>query len=434
MSNILAIVGRPNVGKSTLFNRLVGSKKAIVESESGITRDRHYGKSNWNGVEFSVIDTGGYVFGSEDVFEKEIRRQAEVAIQEANVIIFILDVTTGLTAMDADVAKILRRSNKKVFTVANKVDNNALRFEINEFYKLGLGELYSISAINGSGTGDLLDDVVKEFDADFKIEEPDTPKIAVVGRPNVGKSSLINVLLEEERNIVTEIAGTTRDSLYTEFKKYGYDFTLVDTAGLRRKAKVNDDVEFYSNIRSIKAIENSDVCLLMLDAENGIEAQDLAIISLLNKNNKGLVVCVNKWDLLEKETNTMKEYKNGILKRLEPDNDVPIVFVSVLNKQRVFKALDALIQVYENRKRQISTSKFNEYILDVIERNNPPALKGKYIQIKYAHQIKTPYPTFVFYCNLPQYIREPYKRFLENKIREKWDFSGAPMRLFFRKK
>lgn len=434
MSNILAIVGRPNVGKSTLFNRLVKVKKAIVEEESGITRDRHYGKSDWNGVDFSVIDTGGYVFGSDDIFEKEIRNQVTVAIEEADALVFVVDVMVGLTAEDLDVAKLLRRTDKKVYLVVNKVDNNTLRQDIDEFYKLGLGEIYPVSAANGSGTGDLLDDVVKVFNKDYEEEENELPRISIVGRPNVGKSSLINTLLDEERNIVTSIAGTTRDSIHTEFNKFGYHFNIVDTAGLRRKSKVNDNVEFYSNLRSIRAIENSDVCLLMLDAENGIEAQDLAILSLIQKNNKGVVIAVNKWDKIEKETNTMKRMEEHIRKRTEPDNDIPVIFTSVINKSRVFKALDALMQVYENKNRKISTSKLNEYILNEIKRNNPPAIKGKFVQIKYAHQLKTRYPSFAFYCNFPQYVQESYLRFLENRIRDKWEFSGAPVKVFIRKK
>ncbi|MCK4407542.1 MAG: ribosome biogenesis GTPase Der, partial [Bacteroidales bacterium] len=430
-----AIVGRPNVGKSTFFNRLVESRQAIVEPTSGVTRDRHYGKTDWNGIEFSVIDTGGYVVGSNDIFEEEIRKQIAFAIDEADVIIFMVDVKEGLTGMDEDVANILRKSEKKVFLVVNKVDSNKRLIDANEFYQLGFDNIYCISSINGSGTGDLLDDVVKEFPETKKEQIPDLPKYAVVGRPNVGKSSFINVLLGDERNIVTPVAGTTRDSIYTRYNSFGFDFMLVDTAGLRKKGKVYENIEFYSVMRSIRAIENSDVCLLLVDARDGFEGQDLNIFHLAEKNKKGVVIVVNKWDLINKESNTHKEFEAKIRERTAPFKDVPIVFTSVINKQRIFKALELAHKVYKNRRNRITTSKLNDFLLPIIEATPPPAAsRGRYIKIKYITQLPTPFPAFVFFCNLPQDVKDPYKRFLENKIRENFDFTGVPIQIYFRKK
>ncbi|MCK9400521.1 MAG: ribosome biogenesis GTPase Der [Bacteroidales bacterium] len=434
MPNIIAIVGRPNVGKSTLFNRLVKSRQAIVEETAGVTRDRHYGKSDWNGVEFSVIDTGGYVEGSDDIFEEEIRRQVELAIGESDVILFMVDVKDGLTGMDGDVSSMLRKSRKKVFLVANKVDNTYRTFDINEFYELGLGQVYGISSINGSGTGELLDDVVKEFKDTIAADIPDLPRIAVVGRPNVGKSSLINALLGVERHIVTPIAGTTRDTIFTPYNSFGFEFLLVDTAGLRKKGKVTENIEFYSVMRAVRAIEQSDVCLLMIDAGDGLEGQDLNILSLIEKNHKGVVILINKWDLAEKANNTMRDMETYIKSRTAPFTDIPIVFTSVLNKQRIFKAMEWARQVYENKNRQVPTSKLNELLLPIIEATPPPQTKGKYVKIKYITQLKTHYPTFAFFCNMPQYIKEPYARFLENKLRENFDFTGVPIQIFFRQK
>jgi len=436
MSNIVAIVGRPNVGKSTLFNRLIKNRQAIVEESSGVTRDRHYGKSDWNGREFSVIDTGGYVVGSEDIFEGEIRKQVDLAIDESDVIIFMVEVKTGLSPLDEEVADILRRQKKPVFLVANKVDNSQRTHDIHEFYSLGLGEVYGISAMNGGGTGDLLDDLVKKFrddddDDDFEL---DLPKIAVVGRPNVGKSSLVNALLGHERNIVTPIAGTTRDSLYTRFQGFGFDFQLVDTAGIRKKAKVHENIEYYSTLRSIRSIEKSDVIMLLLDAENGFEAQDMSIFQIAQRNHKGIVILVNKWDLIEKDHKTTKEYEEHIRRKIAPFTDVPIMFISVLNKQRLIKALQLALDVYERRTTKITTSKLNKIMLEEIENYPPPAWKGKYIQIKYVTQLPIHYPAYVFFCNLPQYIRDSYRRFIENKLREHIDLTGVPIEVFFRKK
>ena len=436
MGNILAIVGRPNVGKSTLFNRLVGMRQAIVDETAGVTRDRHYGKSDWNGKEFSVIDTGGYAINTDDIFENEIRKQALLAIDEADIILFMVDVTTGITDFDDSVADVLRRQKKKVFLVVNKVDNSARIFDSNEFYKLGLGEPYCVSSISGSGTGDLLDDVVKCFSENIEIndETDNLPRIAVVGKPNVGKSSLTNALLGEERNIVTPIAGTTRDSIETRYCKFDFDFFIVDTAGLRKKNKVVEDLEFFSVMRSVRSIENSDVCILMLDASQGVEAQDMSIYNLIIKNKKGCVIVVNKWDLIEKETNTMCDYKKKIIERIAPFIDVPIIFVSVLNKQRIYDVLQAAVKVAENRKRKIPTRQLNDTLLPIIEETPPPAIKGKYIKVKYITQLASPTPTFAFFCNLPQYIKEPYKRFLENRLRENFEFTGCPVQLFFRQK
>ena len=432
---LVAIVGRPNVGKSTFFNRLVGMRQAIVDSTAGTTRDRHYGKTDWNGHEFSIIDTGGYSTGSDDIFEDEIRKQVMLAIDEADVILFMVEVSTGITDLDMAMADILRRSSKKIFLVVNKVDNYDLIYSSHEFYSFGLGDPYCISSMSGSGTGDLLDAVVAALPDDKADElEEGLPRITVVGRPNVGKSSLTNALLGKERNIVTPIAGTTRDSINTRYNKYGLDFYLVDTAGLRKKGKVNEDLEFYSVMRSIRAIEASDVCILMLDAQQGLESQDLNIHNLIVRNRKGCVIVVNKWDLIEKGNNTMKEWKEALEKRLAPFNDIPIIFTSALNKQRILDVLQTAIRVYESRSRRISTSEFNDYMLPIIEETPPPSTKGKYIRIKYAMQLPTPTPQFVFFCNLPQYIRENYRRFLENKIRERWDFSGVPMQIYFRQK
>ena len=435
MSNIVAIVGRPNVGKSTLFNRLTESRQAIVDETSGVTRDRQYGKSDWNGKSFSVIDTGGYVMGGDDEFEVEIRKQVQLAIEEADVILFLVDAREGLTPMDEDVADLLRKSKKRVMLVANKVDNAKEMDNLSEFYILGLGDPYPIAGISGSGTGDLLDAVVADFTEGDDDETEGLPRIAVVGRPNVGKSSFINFITGQERNIVTPIAGTTRDSIYTRYNMFGFDFNFVDTAGLRKKSKVYEDLEFYSVMRSIRSIENSDVCILMLDASQGLEQQDINIFSLIQRNNKGVVVVVNKWDLVEKNNNTHREFEELIRSRIAPFDDVPIVFTSVLNKQRVFKVLETAKQVYESRSRRIPTSELNELLLPIVkEQNPPPSVKGKWIKIKYVTQLPTHYPQFVFFCNLPQYIRDPYKRYVENRIREIWDFHGVPISIFFRAK
>ena len=433
--SLVAIVGRPNVGKSTLFNRLVGQRQAIVDATAGTTRDRHYGKTDWNGREFSVIDTGGYTVNSEDIFEDELRRQVMLAIDEADVILFLVEVSTGVTDLDEMMADILRRTEKRVILVCNKVDNNDLIYSSHEFYALGLGEPYCISSMSGSGTGDLMDEILKALPEDSKaLYEEELPRITIVGRPNVGKSSLTNALLGHERNIVTDIAGTTRDSIHTRYNKYGMDFYLVDTAGMRKKGKVTEDLEFYSVMRSIRAIENSDVCILMLDAQQGIESQDLNIHNLIVRNRKGCVIVVNKWDLVEKDSNTMKEWREFLEKKLAPFSDIPIIFTSVLNKQRIMDVLQCAIRVYESRRRRIPTSELNDYILPIIENTPPPATKGKYIKIKYATQLPTPTPQFAFFVNLPQYIREPYRRFIENKLREQWDFAGVPIQIYFRAK
>lgn len=435
MSNTLAIVGRPNVGKSTLFNRLTKTQEAIVESVSGVTRDRIYGTSDWNGYEFSVIDTGGYVHGSDDTFEEEIRKQVLFAIDESEAILFILDVREGINPLDEDVADLLRKSKKPVFVAANKADTPNVIENIGEFYGFGLGDVFPISSINGSGTGDLLDEVVKTFTKMTDEEDPEIPRIAVVGRPNVGKSSLINTLLGDERNIVTPIAGTTRDSIYTRYTAFGHDFMLVDTAGLRKKGKVYENIEFYSTLRTIRTIEKADVCIVMIDAQSGIEKQDINIFHLAEKNKKGIVLVVNKWDLVEKETNTHLKFEKLIREKIAPFNDVPIVFTSVKEKQRIFKTLEFASEVFEKRTKQIPTSKLNEYLLPIIENNPPPtASRGRYLRIKYIMQLKTATPQFVFFCNLPEDVKDNYKRFLENKIREKYDFCGVPIQLFFRKK
>lgn len=433
--SIVAIVGRPNVGKSTLFNRLIGTRKAIVNDTAGTTRDRHYGKSDWSGREFSVIDTGGYITGSDDIFEDEIRKQVLLAIDEADVILFMVEVSTGITDLDMDMADILRRTDKKVLLVVNKVDNNKQIYDSHEFYSLGLGDPINISAMSGSGTGEMMDAIIEALPDDSKAEElEDLPKFAIIGRPNVGKSSLTNALLDSERNIVTPIAGTTRDSIHTRYNKFGMDFYLIDTAGLRKKTKVSEDLEFYSVLRSIRSIESSDVCILMLDGTQPVESQDMNIFSLVIRNKKGCVIVVNKWDLIEKETNTMKEYTEEIKRRISPFDDVPIIFTSVVNKQRILDVLQTAMRVYESRKRKISTSQLNEYLLPIIENTPPPAIKGKYIRIKYVTQLASPTPTFAFFANLPQYIRDPYRRFLENKIRARWDFEGVPIQIFFRNK
>ena len=433
MGNILAIVGRPNVGKSTFFNRLVGGREAIVDEFSGVTRDRHYGKSEWGGRHFSVIDTGGYVVGSEDKFESAIRKQVQLAIEEADAIVFMVDVETGVTGMDKEVAKLLRQANKKIFLVANKVDNNMRIAQAAEFYSMGLGEVYTVSSINGSGTGDLLDEVVKDFSTEEPVEE-DVPRISVVGRPNAGKSSFINALLGEDRNIVTPEAGTTRDSVDTRYKAFGFDFLFMDTAGVRKKSKVHEDLEFYSVMRSIRAIESSDVCILMLDASEGIGVQDVNLFGLIEKNNKGVVILVNKWDLIEKDTHTSKRLEEEIKERIAPFKDVQIIFTSVINKQRIHKALEAAVQTFENKSRKIKTSVLNDKFLPIIQQNPPPAIKGKYIKIKYITQLPLAYPAFVFFANLPQYVKEPYKRFLENKLRDQYNFKGSPVKIFIRKK
>jgi len=435
MGNIVAVVGRPNVGKSTFFNRLTGSKDAIVDEQAGVTRDRHYGKVEWNGREFSVIDTGGYVTHSEDVFEEEIRKQVLLAIEEADVILFMVDVTCGITDLDEEVADILRRCGKKVFLVVNKVDNGERQYDAHVFHTFGLGDLFMISSISGSGTGDLLDAVVSALPRDARQEEEaDIPRFAIVGRPNAGKSSLVNALLGEERNIVTPVAGTTRDANYTRYNRFQHDFYLIDTAGLRKKGKVTEDLEFYSVMRAIRAIENSDVCLLMIDATRGIEAQDVSIFQLIQRNRKGVVILVNKWDLVEKDNKTLSVFEKAVRERIAPFTDVPIIFTSAVTKQRLQKVLEEAMRVYHNRIRKIPTSKLNEVMLKFIEDTPPPSVKGKYIKIKYATQLPTMAPSFAFFCNHPQYLREAYKRYLENRLRETYDFSGVPIQIFFREK
>ncbi len=435
MSNIIAIVGRPNVGKSTLFNRLTESRKAIVDESAGVTRDRQYGKGVWNGIDFSVIDTGGYAVNSEDIFEGEIRKQVMLAIEEADVILFVVDVENGVTDMDEEVAAVLRRSTKKVFIAVNKVDNNSRIIDSHEFYSLGLGELYCISSMTGSGTGELLDAIVQEFPEKVMDEtEENVPHFAIIGRPNVGKSSFINALTGDDRNIVTEIAGTTRDSIHTRYNKFGHDFYLVDTAGLRKRTKVKEDVEFYSTMRSIRAIEDSDVCILILDATRGMEAQDVSIFHLIERNKKGVVILVNKWDLIEKDNSSTIEFTKQIKERISPFVDVPILFISALTKQRILKALETAVEVYENRSKKVKTSELNEVMLKAIEAYAPPSIKGKYVKIKYVTQLPSKTPSFAFFANLPQYIKEPYRRYLENKVRENFNFSGVPIQIFMRKK
>ena len=435
--SLLAIVGRPNVGKSTLFNRLVEMRQAIVDQTAGTTRDRHYGKCEWCGREFSVVDTGGYTSGGDDVFEEEIRKQVVLAVEEADAVLFMVEAATGITDYDAEIADMLRRSKKPVILTVNKVDSGEKMYDAYQFYSLGLGEIYSISAANGSGTGDLLDAVVAALPKDedkTPDDRADLPHIAIVGKPNVGKSSLTNALLGQERNIVTPVAGTTRDSIATHYNKFGHEFMLVDTAGMRRKTKVHEDLEFYSVMRSIRAIENADVCILMIDASTGIEAQDMAIFNLIQRNRKGCVVVINKWDTVQKDSNTMKQYTAAIRERLAPNNDLPIIFTSVINKQRILDTLEAASRVYENYSRRISTRVLNDEMLPEIENYPPPAWKGKYIKVKYITQLPTRFPAIAFFCNLPQYIRDPYKRFLENKLREKFDFCGCPLTIYFRQK
>ena len=434
--SLVAIVGRPNVGKSTLFNRLVGMRQAIVDETAGVTRDRHYGRCEWCGSEFSVVDTGGWSSGSDDVFEEEIRKQVVIAIDEADVVLFMVEAATGITDYDAEIADILRRSKKPVVLCVNKVDSGEKMYDSYQFYSLGLGEVWSISAANGSGTGDLLDEIVKLLPEEKEQEDPfaDLPHIAIVGKPNVGKSSLTNALLGEERNIVTPVAGTTRDSIATHYNKFGHEFMLVDTAGMRRKNRVDEDLEFYSVMRAIRAIEHSDVCILMIDANNGMEAQDMAIFNLIQRNRKGCVLVVNKWDTFPKESNTMKEYTKGLKARIAPFDDVPIIFTSVINKQRILDVLNEVNHVYENYSRKISTSQLNEVMLPEIENYPPPAWKGKYVKIKYVTQLPTKSPSFAFFCNLPKYVKDPYKRFLENRLRENFDLTGCPVQIYIRQK
>jgi len=436
MSSIVAIVGRPNVGKSTLFNRLVQRREAIVDSVSGVTRDRHYGKSDWNGKEFSVIDTGGYIVGSDDIFEGEIRKQVQLAIEESDIIVFVVDVEEGITPMDAEVAKILRKVKKPIFIAVNKVDNAMRVADSVEFYNLGLGDYHTISSINGSGTGDILDAIVAKMPEpeEVDLEKEDLPRFAVVGRPNAGKSSFINALIGEDRNIVTNIAGTTRDSIDTKYNRFGFDFNLVDTAGIRKKSKVKEDLEFYSVMRAVRTIEYSDVVILMVDATRGFESQDQNIFWLADKNRKGVIILINKWDLVEKETNTMRDFEAQVRRQIAPFTDVPIIFTSVLTKQRLLKAIETAVEVFENRKRRISTSKLNETMLEIVQQNSPPATKGKFVKIKYCMQLPTPTPQFAFFSNLPQYVKDPYKRYVENQLREHYNFSGVPITIYFRQK
>lgn len=435
MSNILAIVGRPNVGKSTLFNRLLERREAIVDSTAGVTRDRHYGKSDWNGVEFTVIDTGGYDVGSDDIFEEEIRRQVQLAVDEATSIVFMVNVEEGLTDTDQEIYQLLRKANKPLYVVVNKVDSSKELLPATEFYQLGIEKYYTLSSATGSGTGELLDDIVRDFPTTEYVDVFEgLPRITIAGRPNVGKSTLTNALLCDERNIVTDIAGTTRDSIETIYNKFGHEFILVDTAGMRKKSKVSEDLEFYSVMRSIRAIENSDVVILMIDATKGWESQDMNIFGIAQKNRKGIVILVNKWDLVEKETNTMKQFENQIREKIALFSDVPILFISALTKQRILKAVETAVEVYENRKKRIKTSKLNEIMLPIIENTPPPALKGKYIKIKYCTQLPTVTPQFAFFCNLPQYVKEPYKRFIENQLRKNFDFTGVPIEVYFRQK
>jgi len=433
MSNIVAIVGRPNVGKSTLFNRLVQRREAIVDSVSGVTRDRHYGKSDWNGKEFSVIDTGGYAVGSDDIFEEEIRKQVQLAIEEADIIVFVVDVEQGITPMDSEVAKLLRKVKKPILMAVNKVDNAMRDADAVEFYNLGLGDYFTISSINGSGTGELLDALAEKLE-DKPEEKDELPRFAVVGRPNAGKSSFINALIGQERFVVTDIAGTTRDSIDTKYNRFGFDFNLVDTAGIRKKSKVKEDLEFYTVMRAVRAIEHCDVAILVLDATRGFEGQDENIFWLAEKNKKGIIILVNKWDLIEKETNTMRDFEAQVRKEIAPFTDVPILFISALTKQRIYKAIETAVEVFENRKKRIPTSKLNDTMLEIVKQYSPPAYKGKFVKIKYCMQLPTPTPQFVFFCNLPQYIRDPYKRFVENKLRELFDFQGVPIVIYFRQK
>jgi len=434
VSNIIAIVGRPNVGKSTFFNRMINRRKAIVDPTSGVTRDRHYSKCDWNGKAFTLIDTGGYIENSDDVFQKEIHKQVNIAIDEADAIIFMVDVNDGLTGMDLNISKLIRKSKKSIFLVVNKVDNSSKLKITGEFYELGFDPIYPLSSINGSGTGELLDDIVLSLKEDKSENETQIPKFAVVGRPNAGKSSYINCLIGEERNIVTEKAGTTRDSIYSRYNLFGFDFNLVDTAGIRRKSKVKENVEFYSVIRSIRAIEYSDVCLLIVDATRGFDGQVQNIFWLAHRNHKAVLILINKWDLIDKQKIATKDFEKTIKEQIKPFEDVPIIFISSLNKQRVFKSIEKAVEVYNNRKKRIPTKELNNYLLPIIEKFPPPSSKGKYIKIKFCNQLPTFHPQFIFFCNLPQYLKDPYKRFLENKLREKYDFSGSPIQIFFRKK
>ncbi|NCP20571.1 MAG: ribosome biogenesis GTPase Der [Flavobacteriales bacterium CG_4_9_14_0_2_um_filter_35_242] len=437
MKNIVAIVGRPNVGKSTLFNRLIKERHAIVDAVSGVTRDRHYGKSEWNGKQFSVIDTGGYSIGSDDIFEDEIRKQVQLAIDEADIIIFVVDVESGVTSMDTEVAHILRAVNKPILLAVNKVDNAMRDADATEFYSLGLGEYFTLSSINGGGTGELLDELVKHLPEIVESDENEAdalPRFAVVGRPNAGKSSFINALIGEDRYIVTNIAGTTRDAIDTTYNRFGFEFNLVDTAGIRKKSKVSEDLEFYSVMRAVRAIEDCDVAIIIIDATRGFEGQDQNIFWLAEKNRKGIVVLVNKWDLIEKDHKTTKAFEDKMRESMAPFNDIPIIFISALTKQRIFKAIETAVAVYENRKKRIPTSKLNEALLDIVRQNPPPALKGKYVKIKFCTQLPTPTPQFAFFANLPQYVKEPYKRYVENKIRELFDFNGVPITIYFRQK
>ena len=434
MSNIVAIVGRPNVGKSTFFNRMIQKREAIVDAISGVTRDRHYGKSDWNGKIFTLIDTGGYVERSDDIFQKEIDKQVNLAIDEADAIIFMVDAKDGVTGMDETMAKLLRRAQKPIFLTLNKVDNALYRDNTLEFYSLGFEQLYPISSINGSGSGELLDDLIESLPNVDDSQIDTLPRFAVVGRPNAGKSSFINALIGEERYIVTNIAGTTRDSIDTKYNRFGFDFKLIDTAGIRRKAKVKEDIEFYSVMRSVRAIENSDVCLLLIDGTRGFDGQVQNIFWLAHRNSKGIVILVNKWDLVEKDTNAAKIYETAIRKEIEPFTDVPILFISSLNKQRIFKAIETAVNIYKNRSKRIPTKEFNNQMLPIIEKFPPPSYKGKFVKIKFCTQLPTPYPQFAFFCNLPQYVKDPYKRFLENKLRTLYDFKGIPIQIFFRKK
>ena len=432
--SIVAIVGRPNVGKSTFFNRLIQRREAIVDAVSGVTRDRHYGKSDWSGKEFSLIDTGGYVVGSDDIFEAEIDKQVELAIDEADAIIFMVEVESGVTGMDVDVAQLLRKSRKPVFLAVNKVDNSKRAQDAVEFYSLGFERFYTISSINGGGTGDLLDDLVKALPEAVEADEETLPRFAVVGRPNAGKSSFINSLIGEDRYIVTDIAGTTRDSIDTRYKRFGFEFNLVDTAGIRKKSKVKEDLEFYSVMRSVRAIEHCDVIILVFDASRGFDGQVQNIFWLAHRNNKGVVILANKWDLIEKDNQSSNDFEKYIKKQCEPYTDVPIVFMSVLNKQRIYKAIETAVQVYQNRTKKIKTSTLNDTMLPIIQHTSPPQYKGKYIKIKYITQLPTPWPSFAFFANLPQYVKEPYKRFLENQLRKEFDFHGVPVTVFIRKK
>lgn len=434
--SLVAIVGRPNVGKSTLFNRLVGMRQAIVDETAGVTRDRHYGKCEWCGKEFSVVDTGGYTSGSDDVFEEEIRKQVVIAIEEADLILFMTEAASGITDYDAEIAALLRKCGKPVVTAVNKVDSGEKMYDVYQFYSMGLGEIFAISAANGGGTGDLLDEITKKLPEDTEAEDehPGVPRITIVGKPNVGKSSLTNALLGEDRNIVTNVAGTTRDSISSYYNKFGHEFVFVDTAGIRKKNKVQENLEFYSVMRSIRAIEHSDVCIMMIDATTGMEAQDMNILNLIKKNRKGCVIVVNKWDLFEKDSNTLKEYTEGLRARIAPFNDVPIIFTSVLKKQRILDVMNEIAHVYENYSRRLSTSTLMDTMLPEIENYPPPMYKGKVVKIKYITQLPTKFPAFAFFCNLPQYIKEPYKRFLENKLRSHFDLTGCPIQIFIRQK